>query len=59
MPQRTLLLMLLVLYLASLQGVDAGVVLKYLVPLYDKGKIVKEQVCIYIFICYMPCSLAK
>ena len=59
MPQRTLLPMLVVLYLASLQGVDAGAVLKYLVPLYDKGKFVKEQVCIYIFTCCMPCSLAK
>jgi len=43
--QQTLLPMLVASYSASLQGVDAGAALKYLVLLSDKGKFVKEQVC--------------
>lgn len=45
--QQTLLPMLVASYSASLQGVDAGAALKYLVLLSDKGKFVKEQVCVH------------
>jgi len=46
--QQTLLPMLVASYSASLQGVDAGAALKYLVLLSDKGKFVKEQVCVHL-----------
>ena len=42
--QATLLPMLVASYSASLQGVDAGAALKYLVLQSEKGKFVKEQV---------------
>lgn len=42
--QQTLLPMLVASYSASLQGLDAGAAMKYLVLLSGKGKFVKEQV---------------
>ena len=45
---QTLLPMLVSSYSASLQGLDAGAALKYLVLLADKGKFVKEQVRVFI-----------
>lgn len=47
--QQTLLPKLVASYSASLQGLDAGAALKYLVLLTDKGKFVKEQVCIFFW----------
>jgi len=44
LSQQTLLPMLVASYSASLQGLDAGAALKYLVLLSGKGKFVKEQV---------------
>ena len=47
--QSTLLPMLVASYSASLQGLDAGAALKYLVLLSGKGKFVKEQVRFFLY----------
>ena len=49
---QTLFPMLVSSYSASLQGLDAGAALKYLVLLADKGKFVKEQVRIFILLVF-------